>query len=375
MLRMPSGSGQVLAQGPAVTGTSPAADVPVVDDLAHDVGDRLVHRAGLAPVEEVRGALGDTVGHLVADHVVGGRVAGAVVHLRCRSRTRSRRGRRAGEAEAHGLGQRLACRRRCHDRSGRSGRRRRRRRSCRRPRRRGRRRVSTSATPLAAPPSVTRWADRGDAGQRVGERRAPRRRWLLSQTMRFLASLMRSLFMSTAPVWSSTRTIRRSSAPRVSSNRHAVRVGVRVERADQRWVDDPAAHRTRPWPSHPCPAAAGRTPAPSRWRRPARPSRSGPSVVRRGLGQDRVQLAVRAQADDELAAHDREAADVLLVADDVTGDGGGGPQLGQRGAGAACCRTPRRTARGGRRPRRRRWSTTRRRGRRRVTPAGTPTKS
>ena len=46
-----------------------------------------------------------------------------------------------------------------------------------------------------------------------------------------------------------------------------------------------------------------------------------------GLGQDRVQLAVRSQADHELAGHDREAADVLLVAHHVTGDGGRRPSL------------------------------------------------
>ena len=61
---------------------SPASEpVPVVDDLAHDVGERLVDGAGLEVVEEV-GVLRDhAVRHLVADDVVRAGVARAVEHL------------------------------------------------------------------------------------------------------------------------------------------------------------------------------------------------------------------------------------------------------------------------------------------------------
>ncbi len=42
-----------------------------VDELAHDVGQRLVDRAGLPQVGQSGGVLGDAVGQLVAGHVVG----------------------------------------------------------------------------------------------------------------------------------------------------------------------------------------------------------------------------------------------------------------------------------------------------------------
>ena len=80
--------------------------VPVVDDLAHDVGQRLVDRAGLAPVEEVGVVLDDAVGHLVADDVVGGGEALAVEHADAvpeRVRAAGRRPAAAnGVAVAHG---------------------------------------------------------------------------------------------------------------------------------------------------------------------------------------------------------------------------------------------------------------------------------
>ena len=53
----------------------------MVDDLAQDVGHRLVHGAALAPVEELGVLVDDAVGHLVPDHVVGAGVGLAVEHL------------------------------------------------------------------------------------------------------------------------------------------------------------------------------------------------------------------------------------------------------------------------------------------------------
>ena len=137
-----------------------------------------------------------------------------------------------------------------------------------------------------------------------------------------------------APVWSSTRTIRRSAgtaaqleAPHRPHRRTA-------ERADQGRVDDPAAHRTvdrgRGTLAR---AAAGTTACAVAVAAASRDLGVGHRGRPGGLGQDRVQLAVGAQADHELPAHDRQAVDVLLVAHDVTGDGGRGPELGQRGAG------------------------------------------
>ncbi len=78
---------QVLADEARVRVVHGGAGRVDVDGVAEVVGERLVERAGLARVDEVRGVLDDTVGHLVADHVqVGGErlvrvVAGAVHHL------------------------------------------------------------------------------------------------------------------------------------------------------------------------------------------------------------------------------------------------------------------------------------------------------
>ena len=58
-----------------------AGAVGLVDELAEHVGQRLVDRARLEVVEEVRAELGDAVGELVADHVVRRGEAVAVGHL------------------------------------------------------------------------------------------------------------------------------------------------------------------------------------------------------------------------------------------------------------------------------------------------------
>ena len=83
------------------------APVAVVDDLAHDVGQRLVDGAGLAPVEEVGVVRDHAVGHLVADDIVGRRIPLAVEHPdavpeRVRQRAVERRLERVAPAHRRG---------------------------------------------------------------------------------------------------------------------------------------------------------------------------------------------------------------------------------------------------------------------------------
>ena len=73
---------QVLAHEPTDGGSLGAARVREVDELAEDVRQGLVDRSRLAPVDQVRLALGHRVGQLVGHDVIGRRVARPEPHLR-----------------------------------------------------------------------------------------------------------------------------------------------------------------------------------------------------------------------------------------------------------------------------------------------------
>ena len=73
---------QLFAEQPSVVRWVWAAGrAPEVDQLAHHVAQRLVDRARLGVVQQVRRVLRDAVGQFVPDDVVGVGIAGAVEHL------------------------------------------------------------------------------------------------------------------------------------------------------------------------------------------------------------------------------------------------------------------------------------------------------
>ena len=256
---------------------------------------------------------GDTVGHLVTHDVVGARVARRRSTSASRSRTRSRTGSAgAGVAQAHGLGEGLTPPlMSLADQVGQVD-------------ADGCEEVGDRAAEVVGVVDVrdSRWPGR--------PRRAPRplvhgdwsalgfsRALALSQTMRF--GLVVVCRWSVRTRRSGRR--RRPSAlvgPRVSSNRHAVDAPRHASRSPPmrpgRGASGPASG---PWRVHRVPAtcrnaarAARRRPAPATVGRP------GPWSRRHGR-QDRGQLAVRPQADHDVTAEDRHAADLLLVAHDV----------------------------------------------------------
>ena len=145
---------QVLADHPAVVDAAVGAvavlagAVPLVVELAHHVGHRLVDRARLVEVEQARRGRRHAVGQLVRHDVVGRRESRRRTPSACRPRRRWPSGSRRSPGR-RGPSRRWCRRaRRCRRGRARRGRSRRRQRRCRTPRSRRRRSWPWAERPL-----------------------------------------------------------------------------------------------------------------------------------------------------------------------------------------------------------------------------------